>query len=118
MIVDTHGAWDTTIHIVDDLLTTRKPISVFVDNGQHSVVVSGVDATGDPLTNPNSITAIHVWDPGGGVNGIGIQPHMEQAVPINDLALRDHQLEWLELFQISLRRQRLSGRSRSIPIQR
>ena len=82
VIVDTHGAWDTTIHIVDDLLTTRKPISVFVDNGQHSVVVSGVDATGNPLTNPGSITAIHVWDPGGGVNGIGIQPHMEQAVPI------------------------------------
>lgn len=80
--VDTSGAWDTTVHIVHDLLVSRQPISVFVDHGQHSVIVSGVEATGDPLTNPKSITAIHVWDPGGGVNHVGIQAQIHVVVPI------------------------------------
>src|SRR6185437_7901809 len=61
----------------------RQPISVFVDHGQHSVIVSGVEATDDPIKNPGSITAIHVWDPGGGVNHVGIQPHLEEVVPIS-----------------------------------
>jgi hypothetical protein len=74
------GAWDTTVQIVHDLLTTRQPISVFVDHGQHSVIVSGVEATGNPLTNPNSITKLHVWDPGGGVNMVGIQSTQEAVV--------------------------------------
>ena len=78
------GAWDTTIHIVDDLLISRQPISVFVDHGMHSVIVSGVDATGDPLANPNNITAIHVWDPGGGVNSVGIQVKQEMVVKKSD----------------------------------
>jgi hypothetical protein len=81
--VDVNGAWDTTIHIVRDMLASRQPISVFVDHGMHSVIVAGVDATGDPLSNPNSITAIHVWDPGGGVNMVGIQSAMEAVVPIS-----------------------------------
>ena len=50
----------------------------------HSVIVSGVEATGDPLSNPNSITAIHVWDPGGGIivngNYVGIQALQEVVV--------------------------------------
>ena len=81
--VDTNSAWDATIHIVRDLLTSRQPISVFVDHGQHSVIVSGVEATDDPIKNPGSITAIHVWDPGGGINYVGIQPHLEEVVPLN-----------------------------------
>ena len=81
--VDVNGAWDTTVHIVHDMLTARQPISVFVDHGMHSVIVSGVEATGDPLSNPNSITAIHVWDPGGGVNRVGIQSTQHAVVPIN-----------------------------------
>ena len=81
--VDVNGAWDTTIHIVRDMLVSRQPISVFVDHGMHSVIVAGVDATGDPLSNPNSITAIHVWDPGGGVNSVGIQSTMEVVVPMS-----------------------------------
>ena len=81
--VDVNGAWDTTVHIVHDMLTARQPISVFVDHGMHSVIVSGVEATGDPLSNPNSITAIHVWDPGGGVNSVGIQSTQHAVVPIN-----------------------------------
>ena len=80
VIVDTAGAYDATRHIVDDVLLSNQPVSVFVDHGQHSVIVSGVDATGDPLTNPSSITAIHVWDPG--VPYAGIQQHMEETVPI------------------------------------
>jgi hypothetical protein len=79
------GAWDTTVHIVRDMLASRQPISIIVDHGMHSVIVSGVEATGDPLSNPNSITAIHVWDPGGGIivngNYVGIQPAMEVVVP-------------------------------------
>lgn len=77
------SAWDTTIHIVDDLLISRQPISVFVDHGMHSVIVSGVEAKGDPLANPNNITAIHVWDPGGGVNSVGIQATQEAVVPLS-----------------------------------
>jgi hypothetical protein len=80
--MDANGAWDTTIHIVHDMLTARQPISVFVDHGMHSVIVSGVEATGDPLSDPNSITAIHVWDPGGGVNSVGIQSTQHAVVPI------------------------------------
>jgi hypothetical protein len=81
--VDVNGAWDTTVHIVHDMLTARQPISVFVDHGMHSVIVSGVEATGDPLSDPNSITAIHVWDPGGGVSSVGIQSTQHAVVPIN-----------------------------------
>ena len=82
-VVDTNGAWDTTIHIVDTVLLSRQPVSVFVDHGQHSVIVSGVDATGDPLTNPGSITAIHVWDPGTTATNSSIQKYMHEAVPLN-----------------------------------
>ncbi len=80
-IVDTSGAWGTTAHIVRDILTYRQPISVFVDHGQHSVIVSGVDATGNPLTNPGSITAIHVWDPGNIASQSGIQAKMAMTIP-------------------------------------
>ncbi len=81
-IVDTNGATDTTYHIVRDILTYRQPISVFVDHGQHSVIVSGVDASGDPIANPGSITAIHVWDPGV-PNNSAIQKNMEETVPLS-----------------------------------
>lgn len=84
--VDTSGAWDTTIHIVRDMLISRQPISVFVDHGMHSVIVSGVDVKApgdDPIANPSSITAIHVWDPGGGINAVGIQSTMKAIVPLS-----------------------------------
>lgn len=82
-IVDTNGAWDTTKQIVHDILTYHQPISVFVDHGQHSVIVSGVDATGNPLTDPGSITAIHVWDPGAASSNSAIQGAMHEAVPLS-----------------------------------
>jgi hypothetical protein len=77
------GAWDTTVHIVRDMLIAKQPISIIVDHGMHSVIVSGVEATGDPLSNPNSITAIHIWDPGGGINHVGIQSAQHAVVPIS-----------------------------------
>ncbi|HET9110870.1 MAG TPA: hypothetical protein VFN78_08610 [Ktedonobacterales bacterium] len=82
-IVDTNGAWDTTKWIVHDILTYRQPISVFVDHGQHSVIVSGVEATGNPLTDPGSITKIHVWDPGAASTNSAIQGAMHEAVPLS-----------------------------------
>lgn len=85
VIVDTASAWDATIHIVDTILNTHQPVSVFVDHGEHSVLVAGVDTTGnvDPRSNPNAITAIYVWDPGQQSNWSAIQPQMEMAVPIS-----------------------------------
>ncbi|MDE3228272.1 MAG: hypothetical protein KGO05_00195, partial [Chloroflexota bacterium] len=85
--VDTASAWDATIHIVDDMINTQQPISVFVDHGQHSVIVYGVStasSTDNPVTNPSSITKIWVWDPGGGVVGTGIQPSQKLAIPISE----------------------------------
>jgi hypothetical protein len=82
MAVDTGSAWDATVAIVRTIILTGQPVSVFVDHGQHSVVVSGVEATGDPLTNPGSITYIHVWDPGNVASNSGIQRSMQEPVPI------------------------------------
>ncbi|MGH2503490.1 MAG: hypothetical protein ACRDID_13370, partial [Ktedonobacterales bacterium] len=85
MAVDTGGAWDATIAIVRTIILTGQPVSVFVDHGQHSVVVSGVEVAnpGDnPLTNPGSITYIHVWDPGNVASNSGIQRSMHEPVPI------------------------------------
>jgi hypothetical protein len=83
MAVDTGSAWDATIAIVRTIILTGQPVSVFVDHGQHSVVVSGVEANGDPLTNPGSITIIHVWDPGNVTSNSGIQRTMQERVPLN-----------------------------------
>lgn len=86
MVVDTGGAWDATVAIVRTIIMTGQPVSVFVDHGQHSVIVSGVDvaAPGDnPLTNPSSITYIHVWDPGNAASNSGIQRTMSEPVPLN-----------------------------------
>lgn len=82
-IVDTNGAWDATVHIVDDMIATQQPISVFVDHGQHSVLVTGVETAGgaNPVTNPGAITALHIFDPGVGANA-GIQAAVYERVPI------------------------------------
>ncbi|HZC07254.1 MAG TPA: hypothetical protein VE338_16590, partial [Ktedonobacterales bacterium] len=82
-VVDTNGAWDATKWIVHDILTYRQPISVFVDHGQHSVIVSGVEAKSNPLTDPGSITAIHVWDPGSAASNSAIQSSMHEVVPLS-----------------------------------
>ena len=83
VLVDLRGNWDATLHLVADLLRSNEPISVIVYHGFHSVLVSGVVATGNPVTNPSSITGLEVWDPGVGVSGGNIQPDREDFVPLS-----------------------------------
>jgi hypothetical protein len=66
--VGQRGAWDATYHLAADVELARQPISAIVFRGQHSVLVSAVFATADPLADPSSITALEVWDPGYGAN--------------------------------------------------
>lgn len=63
-VVDFNGKVDATRHIVDDLIHFNEPINVIVDHGKHIVLVAGVFATGDPVANFGSVTALEVWDPG------------------------------------------------------
>lgn len=45
----------------------QQPVSVTTDHGLHSVVVSGVYATTNPITQyPANVNAVVVWDPGVG----------------------------------------------------
>ncbi len=81
-VVDLRGNYDATLHLVSDLLRSNEPISVIVFHGFHSVLVSGVVATANPLTNPSSITGFEVWDPGVGVPGGNIQPDREDFVSL------------------------------------
>jgi hypothetical protein len=82
-IVDSWGAWDATWHLAVDLRDYQQPLTVIVDGGQHSVVVSQIIANGDPVADQNSITGIEVWDPGFGANA-QIQAAREEIVPIWD----------------------------------
>jgi hypothetical protein len=81
-IVDYLSAWDATYQLAVDLRDSGQPITVIVDGGQHSVVVSQIIADGDPVANPSSITAIDVWDPGFDVFNAGIQAAQYERVPI------------------------------------
>lgn len=81
--VDFHGAQDATLHLIADVARTKEPISVIVDHGQHSVLVSAVYATADPTTNPGSVTALVVWDPGFGSAFGQIQSAQMMAVPLS-----------------------------------
>lgn len=82
-LVDLRSNSDATLHLILDLLHSNEPISVIVYHGLHSVLVSGVVATGNPLTNPSSVTGFEVWDPGVGSPFGGIQPDREDFVPIS-----------------------------------
>ncbi|GEM_PF-879649 len=82
-LVALNGSYDATLHLVADLVRTQEPISVIVYHGLHSVLVSGVEATGDPVTNPGSITGLEVWDPGYGIPNGNIQNAQEVLVPLN-----------------------------------
>lgn len=81
--VDFQGAWDATLHLVSDVARTNEPISVIVDHGQHSVLVSAVYATDDPSSNPGSVTSLVVWDPGFSIPGGAIQSAQMVVVPVN-----------------------------------
>lgn len=62
-------------------IATMGPVTVFVDHALHSVVVSAVYATGNPVTDPSSITGFDVWDPAGG-SAEGIQSTVQASVPL------------------------------------
>jgi hypothetical protein len=82
LVVQT-GRQDATSHLVADLVRTQEPISVIVLHGQHSVLVSGVLATADPVQHPESIVGLQVWDPGANSPYGQIQPSQETDVPLS-----------------------------------
>jgi hypothetical protein len=56
------------------LVRSGQPIIVTTAHGLHTVVVSGVWATNDPVTAyPANVTAVNVWDPAVGSPGGGYQ---------------------------------------------
>lgn len=84
VVVDRVGAEDATLHMIADLVRTQQPIHAIVFRGGHSVIVSGVRATGDPVKDPGSITALEVWDPGFGIYDGNIQPYQMTLVTLNE----------------------------------
>lgn len=83
-LIDMRGAWDATMHLAQDVARTHQPISVIVYHGLHSVLVSDVYATGNPVTDPASVTALVVWDPGFGITNGNIQAAQKVVVPVQD----------------------------------
>ena len=75
--------YNGTLHLVSDIIRTGEPISVIVFHGLHSVLVSGVVATGNPLSDPGSIVGLDVWDPGYGIPDGNIQGGQEVEVPLS-----------------------------------
>jgi len=56
------------------LVRSGQPIIVTTAHGLHTVVVSGVWSTNDPVTAyPANVTAVNVWDPAVGAPGGGYQ---------------------------------------------
>ena len=68
-----------TAGIARSLETYTQPLSVTIAHGLHSVVISGVYATDDPVQNyPNTtVDAVNVWDPGVGSKWGGYQSARE-----------------------------------------
>lgn len=83
-VIDRASARDATYHLVADLLRSNEPIHAIVFGGGHSVLVSGVYATGDPVKDPASIRALEVWDPGFGIYDGNIQQAQMTVVPIDE----------------------------------
>lgn len=84
-LADPWGSWDATYRLAADIEYSGQPISVIVDHGLHSVVVSKVFANGDPAANPSSIFALEVWDPGyGSAFNAQIQSAQHVVVPLGD----------------------------------
>lgn len=83
-VIDRVSAQDATYHLVADLLRTHEPIHAIVFRGGHSVLISGVYATDDPMKDPASITALEVWDPGFGIYDGNIQQAQMTVVPIDE----------------------------------
>ncbi len=65
--------YEATVALADDVVNTGQPVSVFVDHALHSAVVSAIFATDNPVTDPNSITGLRVWDPAWSIPSARIQ---------------------------------------------
>ncbi|HLY31042.1 MAG TPA: hypothetical protein VKQ36_08430, partial [Ktedonobacterales bacterium] len=83
-LIDEYSNYDATLHLAIDEAWSQQPITVFVDHGLHSVVISGEEATANPLTDPASVTSFEVWDPGYGASGDNIQNAREVNVSLHD----------------------------------
>jgi hypothetical protein len=83
-LIDEINAYDATMQLSRDVARSKQPITVFVDHGQHSVLVSAVQSTRDPVLDPSTVTTLQVWDPGFGTPGSGIQNAREENVSLND----------------------------------
>jgi hypothetical protein len=81
-LIEFGSNYDATLDLVYDLMRTHEPISVIVFHGLHSVLVSGVVATDNPVSDPGSITGLEVWDPGFGIPSGNIQSAQEVMVPL------------------------------------
>ncbi len=75
--------YDASVALARDIVSSGQPVSVFVDHALHSVVVSAVFATSDPVANPGSITGFEVWDPAWNDPNTGIQSAEYEDVPLN-----------------------------------
>ncbi len=80
--IDEISAYDATLHLAVDIARSQQPITVFVDHALHSIVISGEEATANPITDPASVTSFEVWDPGYPNNGI--QNAQEVNVSLHD----------------------------------
>jgi hypothetical protein len=78
-----NGARDATNHLIADVVQSSEPIAVIVDHGLHTVLVSGVYATGDPISNPGSVTSLLVWDPGNPSSASNIQSTTKATISIS-----------------------------------
>jgi len=86
--IDEINAYDATMQLSRDVARSKQPITVFVDHGQHSVLVSAVQSTRDPVLDPSTVTTLQVWDPGYGTSS-GIQNAREVNVSLNDWLTND-----------------------------
>jgi hypothetical protein len=82
-VVDYGSAYDATLHLIADLLHSHEPIHALMLRGSHSVLVSGVLASDDPLTDPSGILDLEVWDPGYGMLNQNIQYARLEVVPLD-----------------------------------
>jgi hypothetical protein len=88
--IDRVDAQDATHHLIADVVRSHQPIDVLVFHGGHAVLVSAVLATADPITHPESVTALEVWDPGYGIPYGNIQLAQMVDVPLADWYANDY----------------------------
>lgn len=82
-VVALGNSYEAAASLAAAIATSQQPVTVFVDHALHSVVVSAVYATGDPVQDPSSITGFDVWDPAGGIAGESVQSTVQADVPLD-----------------------------------